>query len=266
MKQYSDGGTRLPLKVFRISFLLIVLVGIGAGAWLTKLRVTGWDDPLRVVVYPINGDGSSAAESYIEALTPEVFGSVEQFMQDEGEQFGLSVAQPVSLRLAPEVTSLPPAPPFGGMVLETVLWSLQLRYWAWQHDTYQGAAAEVKLFVAYFDPDDFERLSDSLGLQKGLIGVVYAYADRRFAEKDNVIIAHEMLHTLGATDKYDPVTRQPLFPGGFADPEREPLLPQDLAEIMAGRRPLADNETAMPESLYDVVIGEQTAREIRWIR
>jgi hypothetical protein len=58
----------------------------------------------------------------------------------------------------------------------------------------------------------------------------------------------------------------PLYPGGFADPHRTPLYPQDDAEIMAGRRALSAQEAQMAASLRSVVVGPDTAREIRWTR
>jgi hypothetical protein len=78
-----------------------------------------------------------------------------------------------------------------------------------------------------------------------------------------VIIAHEFLHTLGATDKYDPATGMPEFPLGFSEPERKPRFPQRFAEIMGGRIPVADNDAVIPSSLKYVTIGATTAREIR---
>jgi hypothetical protein len=84
-------------------------------------------------------------------------------------------------------------------------------------------------------------------------------------EKNNVVLAHEILHTLGATDKYDLKTSSPLYPDGYADPEQEPLHPQEYAEIMGGRIAVSETEVAMPESLAYTVIGPKTAREIRWI-
>jgi hypothetical protein len=83
---------------------------------------------------------------------------------------------------------------------------------------------------------------------------------------NNVVIAHEILHTLGASDKYDPVTLAPLFPAGYAEPERKPLFPQDLTEIMAGRRAVDSAHFEMPDSLTDVRVGSVTALEIRWVR
>ena len=84
------------------------------------------------------------------------------------------------------------------------------------------------------------------------------------ARQNNIVIAHEFLHTLGATDKYDFANNQPVFPDGYAEPQRVPLLPQSYAEIMAGRPPLTHTEAEIPASLNRVLIGEQTAREINW--
>jgi hypothetical protein len=77
-----------------------------------------------------------------------------------------------------------------------------------------------------------------------------------------VVIAHELLHTLGASDKYDPQSLAPVFPDGYAEPDRQPRHPQRLAEIMAGRFALADGQLAMPERLGQTLIGPRTAAEI----
>ena len=77
-------------------------------------------------------------------------------------------------------------------------------------------------------------------------------------------MAHEMLHTLGATDKYDPVNDAPRFPDGYGNPGQLPLYPQMFAELMAGRRMLSPNRWEQPDSLDQVVVGPATALEIRW--
>ena len=64
------------------------------------------------------------------------------------------------------------------------------------------------------------RVATRSGLQKGLIGVVNAFASDEQAAQNNVVIAHELLHTVGATDKYDPRTNQPSHPDGYAEPDR----------------------------------------------
>ena len=140
-----------------------------------------------------------------------------------------------------------------------------MRWWAWRNTDTIGPGPQVKLFVLYFDPAQSKRLAHSTGLQKGLIGRVNTFAASSMTKQNNVIIAHEFLHTLGATDKYDPATNQPLFPHGYADPDQKPLLPQRFAEIMAGRTPLSETEAETPAALEDALIGGKTATEINWL-
>jgi hypothetical protein len=79
------------------------------------------------------------------------------------------------------------------------------------------------------------------------------------------VIAHEILHTLGASDKYDMATQQPIFPDGYANPDRLPPYPQQSAEIMGSRIPQSKTESAMPPNLNYTVIGQKTANEIKWV-
>ena len=139
-----------------------------------------------------------------------------------------------------------------------------MRYWSWSKDNYDHPK-DIQVFVIYFDPKENQRLAHSLGLQKGLIGVVNAFADKKMSKQNNIVIAHEILHTVGASDKYDPRTNQPLFPVGFAEPDKDPSFPQNKAEIMAGRIPVDINKAESPRSLKKVLLGEATAIEIRWL-
>ena len=63
------------------------------------------------------------------------------------------------------------------------------------------------------------------------IGIVKAFAGRDDGPRNAVVIAHELLHTLGASDKYNPQSLAPVFPEGYAEPDRQPRHPQRLAEI-----------------------------------
>ena len=101
-------------------------------------------------------------------------------------------------------------------------------------------------------------------MQKGLVGVVHAFADRSMTRTNNVVIAHEILHTLGASDKYDPESLAPLYPAGYAEPEREPRHPQPLTELMAGRYAIDAQTFEIPDTLDEVRVGAATALEIRW--
>ena len=103
-------------------------------------------------------------------------------------------------------------------------------------------------------------------LSKGQIGIIHAYASRQQRRQNNVVIAHELLHTFGATDKYDLSTLQPIYPQGYAEPERNPRLPQAMAEIMGGRTPIEANSSEIPDGLADTLIGPETAQEIGMLR
>lgn len=250
-------------RAIRIALLLLVLATVAQETWLARSRATAWHDPLRVTVYPLNGDGSPAAASYIKGLTPETFAPIEHFFEEETRRHGLQIHRPMRLTLAPPVAALPPPPPQPGSAFDAVVWSLKMRWWAWREGGGpKGDNPQVRLYVKFFDPERNPRLAHSVGLDRGMIGVVNAFATPAMAGSNNVVITHELLHTLGATDKYDPATNQPRYPDGYAEPQRG--LPQEFAEIMAGRIPRSATQADIPESLEQTLIGPATAAEIGW--
>lgn len=243
----------------------MILIGVALGSWLTGKRSTSWEQPLWIAIYPINADNSKAAQHYIDHLTLESFKPIEDFINEEAEEFNLPLKQPFTLNLAPQVDSIPPEPPQSDATWEVALWSLKLRYWAYQANTYQGPAPHIRIFVKYFDVTDQQPLAHSLGLQQGMLGIVNAFAIEKMTNANAMVICHEILHTLGATDKYDLNTGFPLFPEGYAEVDRHPRHPQDSAEIMGGRIPLSATEAIIPRGLHQVIIGDKTAQEIHWL-
>ncbi|MBK6599375.1 MAG: hypothetical protein IPG25_16465 [Proteobacteria bacterium] len=246
----------------RIAILLVALVVVATGALLDRWITADWDRTLIVGVFPIPADDLPTTQNYVSGLTKAQFASIEQFFQREAKFFGLSHDRPIRIELYPAQIEPPPAlPPRAGMVT-TMWWSLRLRWYTWRAAS--GKAAQIRIFALFHDPVRTPSVPHSLGLQKGLIGVVYAFADPQMAGANNIVIAHELMHTLGASDKYAPATNLPQFPGGYGDPEAQPRYPQRDAEIMAGRRAISATEAQMPPDLDAVVVGEQTAREIGW--
>ena len=251
----------------RILVLLCVLLWAAVHTSFEQYGSTRWKQPLWVGIFPVNADGTPTAQSYVDGLDVGNFADIEDFMAREAHRYGRALTEPVHIVLYPQVQILPPQLGREAGVLGTVWWSLKLRWYAWRNaDTHGRAPPNVRLFVLFHDPSTLQTVPDSHGMQKGLIGVVHTFAQREMAGTNNIVVTHELLHTLGANDKYDPGTGAPLFPIGFAEPLRKPLYPQDEAEIMAGRRAVSAQEAEMPATLKAVVVGPATALEIRWVR
>jgi hypothetical protein len=251
-------------KTIRVTILLLILAVVATSTWLDQYRATRWRDPLFVAIYPIAADDSPVTRRYLDALGSEQFAAIDRFFSREAVRYRLPTDRPVTTRLQPELTTLPPRRAPGAGIFRTMLWSLKLRYWAWNVSRHARAPADVRMFVLYHDPALTPTVPHSLGLMKGLIGVVYAFAAREMDGANDVVIAHELLHTVGATDKYEPGNDAPRFPDGFGDPNQSPLYPQRSAELMAGRRRVSATRWVQPDDLDQVVIGPATAREINW--
>ena len=252
-------------KVIRITVLLLVLVCVGGTALFDRINTTSWEKTLWVGIFPLNGDGSDAAGRYVSDLTVQDFASLETFFAQEAARYGVKLDRPVRVELYPAPRELPPRLAPHSNALAVMWWSLKMRWYAHEAADVPGHPhSHIRVFVVYHDPAVSETVPHSLGMQNGLIGVVHAFADGRMAGSNNIVIGHETLHTVGATDKYDLETGVPIYPGGYGEPDRSPRFPQRVAEIMAGQRPLSDHEQEMPDSLRDVVVGAQTAREIGW--
>ncbi|MFC4311086.1 hypothetical protein ACFPN2_18455 [Steroidobacter flavus] len=248
----------------RILILLLILLAIALNQYFDRVYSTDWNTPLRVTIYPIDGDGSPVTAQFISKLQHDRFQPLEAFFEREASFRGLPLEHPIQFKSAPQLRDIPPALDRNANVFGIIWWSLRMRYWAWRTPDGLGVAPDIKLFVVYHDPALTPTLAHSVGMQKGLYGVVNVFADQSMIGSNDVITAHELLHTLGASDKYDPRNSQPLNPIGYAEPTKQPLLPQTHAELMGGRIPLTSTKSEIPESLDQVVVGPLTAAEIRW--
>ena len=249
----------------RIAILLAVLVFVALGAWLDKRRSTDWDAALRVTVYPIAASADATTEAYVASLDEADFDALEHFFAGEARRHGLQLDEPVRVRLSRAVPGRPPAAPSDPGPFNVAAWSLRLRYWAWRVAANDPLPTpDVQVFALYHAPDGGRAVPDSLGLSKGLVAIAHLYADPGAGGSNHVVLAHELLHTLGATDKYDRRTGQPLDPAGLGDPGQSPRYPQHSGEIMAGRVAVDAREAVIPDSLRQMVVGSATAREIGW--
>lgn len=258
------------MKVFsfrniRVLFLLVLLAIVLIYTQEQKLSTTSWYKPIPVVIFPINGDGQPETNEFIQSLNTTAFQDIDEFFSRSSQTYDLTAREPIQTTLGEEINAHPPQPPKGGSMLSAIIYSLKLRYWAYQHtpDSISNQN-RIRLYVLYHQSEQHKALPHSLGLQKGLIGVVHAFADNKLQGQNAVVMAHEIMHTVGAIDKYDSQL-MPIYPHGYVEPDREPLYPQPYAEIMAGRMAISANKVQMPTSLSAVKVGAATAKEVNWI-
>ena len=205
------GAHRQALRQLRILVLLVVLFIVAVGTWRDHARSTQWRVPLFVALYPIAADSSAVTQRYVASLRGAQFADIDAFFATQAHHYGVALPVPLQIRLKDALQVLPPARAAEDGPLKTLLWSLRLRYWAWRQTRAAREPADVRLFVLYHDPAQAATLPHSSGLQKGMIGVVHAFALADMQGSNNVVIAHEIMHTLGAGDKYDAMNDAPLF-------------------------------------------------------
>ena len=248
----------------RVCLLLTVLVIVGFTSTHQLIYTRNWNQTLQVSVFPINGDGHLSTDAYIQSLGNNTFSAINRWGEREASRYDLNLRAPFRVTLGEQISNVPPTFPDNANAFDVLIWGLRFRYWAWKNTPEDNAKlTRVRMFVVYQTGDD-KPLQHSLGMQKGLMGLVYAFSLPQQSAQNNVVIAHEMLHTVGATDKYG-VYGNPLYPQGFANILRQPVYPQRYAEIMAGRIPTSSYDSYMAESLRSVIVNEHTAREINWL-
>jgi hypothetical protein len=252
-------------KNIRIFILLVILALVFQQSYFDK-RDLEWKHNFYVAVYPINVDNDALVSTYIKSLKREDFEPVVEYFSEEAERYDLPIRHPIEIQLGEPVNNIPPPPPLIASKLNAIVWSLRFRWFAWFNAPKVNVKPDIKLYLLYHNPRDYPVLTHSTALDKGRIGRVNLYGDNSHAKQNLVILAHELLHTLSATDKYDLSTNLPIYPEGYADVSREPLYPQDFAELMAGRLPIAEDKAIIPNSLDQTLIGGKTAHEIGWLK
>jgi len=252
-------------RYLRIAILLTILAVVAGNQWLTGNRLSSWERPLWVSIYPVLAEPGADIRRYAENLDAESFKDIGAFFSQQISHYGHALDTPVYIQVARPLTTLPPALPVESSGLNVALWSLKMRWWSWRNGGQDGLAPDhARIFVLYQEGKPRTLLERSVGVKNGSYGVVNALATNEMTARNSIVIAHELLHILGASDKYDLHTGQPSAPDGLANPAQSPLYPQERAEIMGGRIATSATHWRRPASLKFCVIGSKTAAEIGW--
>jgi len=153
------------------------------------------------------------------------------------------------------------------------LWSRAVdTYRLWRYTSRIDRAAEVpthtldsRIYVVAGAARGARNFVEGFSEAHGRVGVARVDLSLDTVDLALFVAAHELLHTLGATDKYDDQGRT-LRPFGLPDPDLAPELPQLSAEIMARNRVVSRTSETPPSSLDELSVGRWTAEEIGWTR
>jgi hypothetical protein len=254
-------------KLMRVVLLLSILFVIVVSTWMTERQMASWDRPILVTVYPIVADDQAETLRYAKEVDATDFEDINRFFERESKPYGFTVSPAFRFQVAPLSRELPPKVPGQFDTAGIALWSLKMRWWSWLRDLDNDLVKpDIKMFVLYHSLNGNGEVGISVGMRKGRYGLVKAYSRDSLADENLIVFTHEMLHVLGATDKYVLSTGEPIFPDGYADPNRKPLFPQVRAEIMGGRIPLNAYSSVMPDSLEACRIGRLTGKEIGFLQ
>ena len=257
-----------PSKNVRVAVLLAVLVGVGSWG-IRKRQAVGlrrsWIAQLPVAVVlvskkPVPRVTVEAWRRGLESL--EAFGEAEI-----ARHRGPMHLPPISYRLTDPVVSEPPPLPGPEAVGVTDRASAALAFEnaAKEIDAKAGVTAADAIVIDVLLGEGESAPVEGLAEREGRRGVVQSSAGETELGLELVATLHEVLHCVGAIDKYDPEGHA-LVPDGLAEPDKSPLYPQEFGEVMVGEVPVGEKKGRPIRSLAEARVGPVTAREIGWSR
>lgn len=262
---------RRRFMAMRVAVLLVALFCIVAWGFTRQRKRdwrTQWDRPLGVGVVllattePSPETGLAWSEG-VARLTQRLASEFARYHGDTDTPFLFQVHGPILVAAAPEFR--PESDSFVDRAKHAFTLFRALRELDAKAQL-PVRGLDVRLYVV-LEPSPALRsgIVEGVGEAGGDVGLIRAPLGETDLTLPLTALAHEMLHCLGATDKYGPEGHA-LLPQGLAEPNRRPMFPQRSAEVMVGELPLGPSEGRLARSLDEVAIGPATAAEIRWVR
>ena len=249
----------------RLSVLLTVLVLVGLwgyGDVQSRKARTHWDRTLSVAVVLVTTDSlDPESVQRFEARLPELEARLAQ-------EFWRYREGPRPFRLVLHGSTQAGSPP----ELPESAWDIpQHLYRQWSYlsaiDDQVGLNSseyDSRIYVVARPPaSNAIQFVEGYSQLGGRVGIVEVELNEAMVDLVLSVTAHELLHTLGAEDKYD-AEGHTLIPEGLAEPERSPQLHQRYVEVMARNRPVGAGQERILDRLDELAVGPQTAREVGW--
>lgn len=254
----------------RVGVLLTILAGVLLCAWLDVRRRrarTDWSRTLDVAIVvlrmgPVDDAHVAALRARVPHLKDALTAELRRHHGAGPDPFSFSVHGPI------DVSESPPAPTGDG-IADLARHSHATWRYLRQINGDNGLdrhGVDGRIYVVVRPAHDRRRtFVEGWSEQGGRVGFVEVELEASAVDFALFVAAHELFHTLGASDKYDP-SGNVLVPSGLAEPELSPQLPQRYVELMARHRPIAPGVTEPPSGLHQLRVGPLTAKEIGWIR
>lgn len=266
-----DGKRKFYLaRVGVLLFVLFLVILYAVRDVRSRRARNDWNVPVDVAVVLVHVAGT-------EAVVPEALQAfrdrapaLEDRLADEARRIRPGMVRPFRFKVFGPVEAAAAAPePASDGVVDLAKQAWNQSRWLAKIDPAAGVVDDhwdTRIYVEARKPASEKRsFVEGQSQEGGRIGVVAVELDPSMADFTLFVVAHELLHTLGATDKYD-ASGFALDPIGLAEPDLVPRYPQRFAEVMARNRPLAPGREAIPAKLDELAVGGLTAREIGWQR
>ncbi len=261
-----DGGGRGLFYKIRVAILATILFGVALYAVRdvrSRRARKDWERTLSIALVivsdgPLAPDAVPALKAQVPALEARL--ASEAARRDVRSPFSFHVVGPVEHRV-------PPPAPSGDGIADLAAHALASYRWTTDVDAKTGeslSSYDSRIYLVAHAPRSADRqVVEGVSEDGGRVGTVVVDLDASMADLALIVVAHELFHTLGATDKYDEHGHARV-PEGLAEPGRVPLYPQRFAEIMARNRPVGPAEEKVPLRIDELAVGDLTAREIGW--
>jgi hypothetical protein len=254
----------------RVSVLLALLALVLVYAWHDREARRGRNGFERTLDVALVIVEAAPVDPSALALLRSRVRELERRLTNEFHRYRPAGVQPFAFVLfgpVPEGRAPPAQAQAGVLALARRAWEL----WRFTHDVdtrahVPSSGFDARVYVVVRPPANSARaFVEGASEQGGRVGIALVELDESMVDFALFVVAHELFHTLGATDKYEPGGRT-RFPDGLAEPELVPALPQRFAELMAENRPIDALHEAPPSSLAELAVGPSTAKEVGWQR
>jgi len=225
-----------------------------------------WERPLEIALVLV--EQSKLKPSTIHAFRDRI-PKLEEQLGREFAKYRTGIHLPVRFFVyGPVAGPTPPQPSDSEALSDRLVESVARLVFGRKGDRLAGVPLfgfDSRIYIAARPPSStVTQFVEGFSEQGGRHGFVDVELDASMVDFALFVTAHELFHTLGATDKYDREGNS--MAAGLVDPTQRPLFPQAQADVMARGRPVAPGVDEPPTFLRELGVGVHTARELHWAR